>query len=316
MLLGALQAAVVQAGRSPGMSELVLSGIIPPLVTPFLSDGALDIPAFEANLESYSGEDLSGYLVLGSTGEAAALDENEKLQLVQIVKKRAASRTLLVGTGLESTRATIAFTRKVADLGASAALVLTPHFYKAQMTLEALRAHFAAVADASPIPILLYSVPAFTGLSFPPLLAASLASHPNIVGVKESGGDIGLLGRIIASVPPSFAVLCGSGGVIYPALCIGARGGILAVACCAPEASASLFAAFSKGDHSRARLIQDALRTLSIAITSNQGVAALKTAMNLSGLRGGWARSPLLPTTPTAERELQAALRQVEAALA
>lgn len=176
-------------------------GVFPPVVTPFRADGALDLAAFEANLDLYTPHDLGGVLVLGSNGEAGSLDEGEKLALVGVARAHTQGRLLLVGTGLESTRATIALTRKVADLGADAALVLTPHYYKGRMTPEALTRHFEAVADASPIPILLYSVPAFTGIVWPAGLAEALAAHPRIVGIKESSGDVGLLARLRAGTP-------------------------------------------------------------------------------------------------------------------
>jgi 4-hydroxy-2-oxoglutarate aldolase len=293
---------------------LKLAGILPPLVTPFRADGGLDLAAFEANLESYSAFDLGGYLVLGSNGEAAALEEDEKLTLVAAARRLAGSRLLLAGTGLESTRATVAFTRRVADLGADAALVLTPHYYKAQMSHEALRLHFERVADASRIPVLLYSVPSFTGLPFPPSLAASIAGHPNIAGMKESSGDLGLLGRIVSSVPASFVVACGSAPVVYPALCLGAVAGILAVACCAPGPAVALYRAFQSGDHARARRLQAALTPLAIAVTAAWGVAGLKAAMDTAGFRGGFVRAPLLPVPPAAREELAAVLAQAVSA--
>ena len=213
-----------------------LRGVIPPLVTPFQADGALDLASFEANLESLSAFDLAGFLVLGSNGEAASLEEEEKLALVAAARRGVAGgRLLLVGTGMESTRATIALGRRVADLGADAVLVLTPHYYKSRMTPDALRRHFEAVADASPVPVYLYSVPAFTGLAWPAGLAPTLAAHPRVAGMKESSGDVGLLSRIVASVPASFRVACGNAPVFYPALCAGAVAGVLAVANCAPR---------------------------------------------------------------------------------
>jgi len=293
----------------------VLRGILPPLVTPFRSDGALDTAGFEANLEIYATQDLGGVLVLGSNGEAASLDEAEKLSLVRIARARTGSRPLLVGTGLESTRATIALTRKAADLGADAALVLTPSYYKSQMTPAALRAHFEAVADASPIPILLYSVPAFTGLTFPVGLAAEMARHPLVRGMKESSGDVGLLGRIVASVPPGFGVLCGNGPVLYPALCVGAAGGILAVACCAPRPAAALYQAHVEGDHARARRLQEAITPLAVAVTVTYGVAGLKAAMDLAGFRGGFVRSPLQPLATEAREPLRGLLERAEASV-
>jgi 4-hydroxy-2-oxoglutarate aldolase len=292
-----------------------LRGVFPPLVTPFLPDGTLDLSAFEANLESYAPQDLAGYLVLGSNGEAASLTPSEKLELIRAARRGAGSRTLLAGTGLESTRATIDLTRQAADLGADAALVLTPSYYKPQMTAEALRRHFEAVAEASSIPVLLYSVPQFTGLPFPAPLAAALATHPQVAGMKESSGDVGLLGRILGCVPTSFSVLCGSAPVFYPALCLGAAGGVLAVACCAPRPAAALFRAFETGDHAAARRLQQALTPLAAAVTTTHGVAGLKAAMDLTGRKGGAVRAPLLPVAASVREEFRPLLERAEAAV-
>jgi len=292
----------------------LLQGVIPPLVTPFLPDGRLDLGAFEANLDSFSRFELGGYLVLGSNGEAASLEEDEKLTLVRAARAKAGRRLLLVGTGLEGTRATIALTRRVADLGADAVLVLTPHYYKASMTPEVLRVHYEAVADASPVPVLIYSVPAFTGLVWPLGLAAELAAHPRIGGMKESSGDLALLGHIVSSVPASFAVACGSAPVAYPAFCIGAVAAILAVANCAPGPAVALHRAFKAGDHERARRIQEGLRPLALAVTTRHGVPGLKMAMDAAGVRGGSVRAPLLPAPPSLLGELRAQLEQAEAA--
>jgi 4-hydroxy-2-oxoglutarate aldolase len=279
-----------------------LRGILPPVVTPFQADGALDLAAFESNLEAWAGEDLEGYVVAGSNGEAASLEDDEKLALVRAARARAGGRIVVAGTGLESTRATIALTRRAADLGADAALVLTPHYYKPQMTAEALRRHYLAVAEASPIPVYLYSMTLFTGVPWPPALAAELAAHPRIAGLKESSSDLGLLGRIISSVPARFEVACGSAPVLYPALCIGARAGVLAVANCAPGLAAAVYRAFEKGDHARARRLQEALTPLGVAVTTTYGIAGLKAAVDLAGLRGGHVRAPLLPL-PAAGRD-------------
>jgi 4-hydroxy-2-oxoglutarate aldolase len=293
----------------------MIRGILPPLTTPFREDGALDLAAFEANLEIYATQDLGGVLVLGSNGEAQVLEETETLALERAARARVPDRTVLVGTGLESTRATIALTRKVADLGADAVLVLTPHYYKSQMTPAVLRAHFEAVADASSIPVLLYSVPAFTGITWPAGLAAELAKHPLIRGMKESSGDVGLLGRLVATVPPRFHVICGNAPVIYPALCVGAVAGILAAACCAPRPATALYQAFQDGDHARARRLQDAIAPLATAVTATHGVAGLKAAMDLAGFRGGPVRAPLVPLKPEVRDELRALLDRAERAV-
>jgi 4-hydroxy-2-oxoglutarate aldolase len=289
--------------------------VFTPLVTPFRPDGSVDTAAFEANLERYSEHDLGGALVLGSNGEAGSLDEGEKLALVGIARAQLEGRLLLVGVGLESTRATIALARKAADLGADAALVLTPHYYKARMTSEALALHFEAVASASPIPILLYSVPAFTGITWPAGLAEALATHPNIVGIKESSGDVGLLARVRAGTPATFAVACGSAPAFYPALCVGASAGVLAAACCAPRPVAALYRAHEAGDHARARALQQAIMPLAVAITAGHGVAGLKAAMDAAGFQGGTVRAPLLPVVEGARRELALLVARAEAAL-
>jgi len=292
----------------------VLRGILPPLVTPFRPDGALDLVSFEANLESYASEDLSGYVILGTNGEAGNLEEDEKLALLRAARRRAGSRLVVAGTGLESTRATITLTAKAADAGVDAVLVLTPSYFKTQMGVEALRRHYEAVADASPVPVLLYSFPAVTGLPFPPALAPALAGHPRIAGIKESSGDVGLLGRIVSSVPSTFEVACGSAPVLYPALCLGAVAGVLAVANCAPRPAAALYRAFAAGDHERARRIQQALTPLGVAVTATHGVAGLKAATDLTGRRGGAVRAPLLPLAPAVHEELRRLLDQAESA--
>jgi 4-hydroxy-2-oxoglutarate aldolase len=293
-----------------------LRGVVPPLVTPFRSDGSLDLPAFEANLDSLGDSGLAGLLVLGSNGEAASLEESEKLELMATARRSAPGRFLLAGTGTESTRGTVALTRRAADAGADAALVLTPHFYRGRMSAEALQRHYETVAEASPVPVFLYSVPAFTGLSWPPGLASSLAGHPRITGMKESSGDIGLLQRILSEVPPSFELLCGNAPVLYAALCVGATGGIVAVANCVPRVVVALYQAFADGDHTRACELQNVLTPLAVAVTSTWGVAGLKTAMDLAGLRGGEVRAPLLPVPEAARDEIRPLLERARAAVA
>lgn len=253
--------------------------------------------------------------MLGSNGEAASLDEAEKLDLVRAVRRGANGRLVLVGTGMEATAATIALTARAADAGADAVLILTPYYYKAQMTVDALRGHYEAVADASPVPVYLYSVPFFTGLPIPAAVAAAVAPHPNVAGMKDSSGDLGLMGRILGSVAPSFTVACGSAPVLYPALCMGAQAGILAVACCAPDAAAAVYRAFIDGDHERARRLQLALTPLATAVSATYGVPGLKLAMDVAGFRGGFPRRPLLPAPPSARDEMQRLLDQAREAI-
>lgn len=297
------------------MPSPLLAGILPPVVTPFREDGALDRDSFDANIERYAGEDLAGVLVLGSNGEAGSLTDEEKRTLVAAARRRLPGKVLLAGTGLESTRATIELTRAVADLGADGVLVVPPFYYKPQMTAEALRRHYETLADASPVPVVLYSVPQFTGVPIPAPLALELARHPQIAGIKESAGDVGTVARVASSAPPHFAVTCGNAPVLYPSLCVGAVGGVLAIANCAPAPTAALYRAFLAGDHQRARRLQKVVAPLATAVTVTWGVAGLKLAMDVAGFRGGSVRAPLLPAPPSAREELARLLAAAKEAL-
>lgn len=293
----------------------LLAGIIPPLATPFRADGSLDLAAFESNVESYAACDFSGLLVLGSNGEAACLSEPEKLSLIKAAVSLAHGRTVYAGTGLESTATTIELTKKAADMGASAALVLNPFFFKTHLNAAALRRHYEAVADASPIPTLLYSMPAATGLAIPPNIVHELAKHPNIRGMKDSSGDIANLQRILGGVPKTFPVAAGSAPVLYPALTLGASGGVLAVAQCAPEATCAVYKAFLAGDHARAAKLQQSLTPLAIAVTGTYGVAGLKAALTLAGRHGGVPRPPLAAATEAETADIKRLLEAANAAL-
>ena len=214
---------------------MILPGIYPPIITPF-KDDEVDYAGLAHNVGRWMGTGLRGLLALGSNGEAAFLDEDEAERIVATVREGVPrDRVLLVGTGRQSTRATIAATRRAATAGADAVLVLTPFYFKSQMTPEALAEHYRAVADASPVPVLLYNFTSVTGLNMAPDLVAGLSAHPNIVGLKDSNGDIGQVAGVVARVPPEFAVLVGSASTLHPAMVAGASGGIVAVANVVPE---------------------------------------------------------------------------------
>lgn len=291
-----------------------LEGIIPPMVTPFEADGRLDLAGYESNVESYAACDFSGLLVLGSNGEAACLSEEEKVAIIKAAVAKSNGRPILAGTGTDSTRTTVELTRKAADAGAAAALVLNPFFFKSHLNGEALRRHYEAVADVSRIPVLLYSMPAATGLAIPPNVVHQLARHPNIRGMKDSSGDIANLQRILAGVPKEFPLVAGSAPILYSALSLGASGGVLAVAGCAPEATVAIYRAFKAGDHERARRLQLALTPLAIAVTATYGVAGLKAAVTLSGRRGGIPRPPLATATEAEVTEIKRLLDATRAA--
>ena len=283
-----------------------LHGVLPPATTPF-RNGEIDLDAFRANIDRWMTTYLAGVVVLGSNGEAAQVTDEEADALIGAARERVpADRQLIAGTARESTKGTIDATRRAAALGADAALVRTPSFFKPQMTGEALAVHFEAVADASPIPILLYNFTAVTGVNLAVATVARLASHPNIIGMKESGGDVAQIAELVAGTPPEFGVYAGSAPSFYPSLCIGACGGILALACAAPEPCLELYRLTCEGEHARARALQTRLTPLARAVTSMYGVAGLKAAMECAGYVGGEPRAPLRPLTPAARDDVRA----------
>jgi 4-hydroxy-2-oxoglutarate aldolase len=286
-----------------------LDGVFPPIPTVFdEATGAVDRAAIAANVQRWMKTKLAGILALGSNGESALLDDDECDVVVATVRSAMpADRLLLAGTGRESTRATIAASRRAADHGADAVLVRPPFFFKNQMTPDALVAHFTAVADASPVPVLLYDLPGVTGISFTLATVETLSAHPNIVGMKETSPDLERLGQFTA-IRPGFRVLCGWAPVVYPAFVAGATGAILALANVAPRACVALYDLTRGGRHSTALELQRALTPLARLVTSVHGIAGLKAALDLEGYRGGPVRPPLLPLPARARDEIAQAL--------
>ncbi len=275
-----------------------IAGIFPPITTPFDSSGEVLIDKFRANCEKWAEYTLAGLTVLGSNGESPYLSDPEKLLLVREARSRVvAEKTLIVGAGREGTRLCIEFIRRIADLGADYALVGTPCYFKTRMTEDALSAHFLQVADESPIPILLYNVPQFTGVNMSSALVVSLAEHDNIAGIKDSSGNIALQAEIRRRAPGRFRILVGSAPTLLASLIHGACGGIVAVACALPALTIELYQAFVSGDWKLAAALQDRLSPPAAAVTTMFGVPGLKAAMDLTGFFGGEPRLPLLSLT-------------------
>jgi len=287
-----------------------LHGIIPPVPTPFDEAGRVHRRALADNVGRWMKTDLAGILALGSNGEAALLDDDECDAIVATVRDGVPkTRLLLAGTGRESTRDTINASKRAAAQGADAVLVRTPSYFKNQMTAEALVAHFTAVADASPVPVLLYNLPGVTGISLTLPIVARLAEHPNIPGMKETSNDLERLDQFTALAPDRFRVFIGWAPVVYPALVSGATGAILAVANVLPDACVTLYNHVRSGRHSDALALQQRLTHLAQLVTSVHGVAGLKAAMEQVGHYGGPVRAPLLAAGDTARHDVEQALR-------
>jgi 4-hydroxy-2-oxoglutarate aldolase len=277
-------------------ASTVPSGVFAPVATIFGDDGELDLAGFSCNLNVYANSDLDGVVILGSNGEYALLDTDEKLRLIEAgVKAIAGRKVVMAGTGAESTRATISLTRQAAALGIDYALIVTPHYYKPRYDHAAYLNHFKAVADASPVPVLIYVMAAYTGVDLASSLVTELSGYRNIAGIKDSGGNAPKVGEMIAEASDGFAVLAGSANFLYPALCLGATGGILALGNVAPSQCKQIQRLFDAGDHVGARDLQLNMLAPNAAVTTKHGIPGLKVALETVGLSGGAPRSPLRP---------------------
>jgi 4-hydroxy-2-oxoglutarate aldolase len=272
------------------------TGIFTPITTPFTTGDTVDEAALARNVDRWMATPLTGLVVLGSNGEAAQLDEAEADRVVEIVREHVPSgRPLIAGTGRESTKATIAATARAAAAGVDAVLVRTPSFFKAQMSAEIFVRHYTEVADASSVPVLLYNVTMFTGVTLQVEAVERLAAHPNIVGMKESGSDIGYISELVEKTPDDFTVLAGSATTYFQALCAGCDGGILALASLLPDACARMQALVRDQRLAEARALQYWMIPLARSIGGTYGVAGLKAALDLIGYTGGVPRPPLRP---------------------
>ena len=277
-------------------TNIRFKGVIPPMITPFSSDGAVDYPALERNIAQWNQAGLGGYLVLGSNSEAASLSETEKLELV--ARSAAAMRpqhVLLAGTGMESTVETIRLSNLAAREGAQAALVLTPFYYKDSLSDEAQIRHFQEVADNVHIPVLIYNVPKYTNINVSNRVIEVLSRHPNIIGMKDSSGNIAQLVEFQRVADPRFQILTGTAGVWYPALVLGVQAGIMALANCAPAELVEVQSLFETGHPAEAEALYRKWVPVNHAVTATYGVAGLKHACTLRGYAAGAVRSPLPP---------------------
>ena len=272
-----------------------LRGILLPFTTPFRQDASPNLDALRLNLRAWNKTSIKGYVALGSTGERVHLNESEYREVIQAARAETSDRAFIVGVGQQSTKGTIDETKIAAAEGADAVLVLTPYFYRPAISQEILFQHFTAVADASPVPVLLYSMPVLTGITIQAETIARLSSHPNIIGVKDSSADVAGFRKTIELVrnegSADFLILTGNGTVLLDCLQAGAAGGILAVGCVAPELCVAIFDGFNRGES--VENLQLTLTPLARAVTTEYGIGGLKSAMDLAGYQGGLVRPPL-----------------------
>eukprot|EP00095_Tigriopus_kingsejongensis_P000938 maker-scaffold360_size197209-snap-gene-0.34 protein:Tk00938 transcript:maker-scaffold360_size197209-snap-gene-0.34-mRNA-1 annotation:"probable 4-hydroxy-2-oxoglutarate mitochondrial-like isoform 1" len=277
-----------------------LTGVYPPITTPFNEDESIAWDKLEQNIAKLNDTPLRGYLVQGSNGEYCYLTPQERVNMIEKVKKYAgANKLVLAGSGCESTQQTIDMTQAMAKVGADAAVVVTPCYFKAKMNGEALKQHYVKVAESVSVPVVLYSVPANTGIDLPVEVVRELSRHPNIIGIKESGGDIAKIGQMVhATQGENFQVIAGSASFLMAALHVGAVGGICALSNALPRETAALQQLVSEGKLEEATALQHRLIAPNGAVTKGFGVPGLKAAMEWFGFYGGPTRRPLLPLKP------------------
>ncbi len=286
-------------------------GVFAPVATTFGSDGELDLAHYASNLGWYAESALDGVAIMGSNGEYVSLSTDEKLKLIETgVKAIDGRKKVIAGTGTESTRGSIELTRKAAELGADFALVVTPYYYKPRYDKAAYVKHYHSVADASPIPVMIYVMAAYTGVDLPVDTVVEIAQHPNIVGIKDSGGNAPKVGELVARTPEDFSVFAGSANFLYAALCLGGKGGILALGNVAPSECAQIVRLFEQGDHASALALQQRMLAPNAAVTTRFGIAGLKAAMDMIGLYGGDPRPPLLPATDAERAQVKSIMEQ------
>jgi 4-hydroxy-2-oxoglutarate aldolase len=296
------------------MTAMDVHGVFPPIPTPFTDQG-IDRRALASNVSKWMQTKLSGIVVLGSNGEAPLLEDHEADVAIAAVREAVpGGRLLIAGTGRESTAATITATQRAARLGADAVLVRTPSFFKNVMNTDALVRHYTAVGDVSPVPVLLYNVTMYTGVNMLPDAVARLAEHPNIIGVKESGGDVAQLGEFVSRTPKDFRVLGGSATTFFAALSVGASGGVLALSAVLPDQCVQLYELVQQRLFDQARALQQRLTALARLLGAVHGISGLKFALDQVGYIGGPSRAPLGPLSPDAQRHIKEQLALIEQA--
>jgi len=292
------------------MAFFEIKGVLPPVITPFTETGEVDYGAYERNLAKFTSYGLCGALILGSNGETPYIDEEDKLKLLRLAGSILPKDMLfMAGTGLESTSATLKLTEKAAEAGARCALVLTPGFYGDQMGDRAQINYFTQVADRSPIPVLIYNVTKFTHVNISVAAVSELSHHPNIIGMKDSSGNLATFtGYQTSGLSNEFNLMLGTASTWYPAMSLGIRAGVMALANCCPGECVQVQKLYEEGKYDESLALYRRMYTVNACVTGKLGVPALKYACDLLGFEGGHPKSPLLELTESEKAQVRAVL--------
>ncbi len=296
------------------MAFIKIKGVLPPMVTPFDENDKVDYDKHVRNIEKWNEYDLAGYLVLGSNSETVYLMEEEKLKLIELtVKHKKPGKLVVAGTGMESTSATIDLTNKAADLGADCALIVTPFYYGGKMNDEALINFYTEVADNTRIPVMIYNVTKFTHVNISPKAVGVLCKHPNIIGMKDSSGNVSQLIDFKAAIGnEEFNLMIGTASIWYPALTLGVEGSVMALANCCPGECVDVQKEFETGNLEKARALYERVFPVNSAVTGKYGIAGLKHACDLLGFEGGYVRKPLVQLKEQEKSELVEILKKAK----
>ena len=291
-----------------------LQGIFPPITTPFDHAGNIYASKVQHNVEKWNRTALSGYVVLGSTGESVMLTTEEKITMWELVAQHAAPEKLLIaGTGMESVRETVCLTNRAAEMGYKAVMVRTPHYYKNLLNnAGAQTLYFRSVADQAKIPLIIYNWPQATGLDIPAEAVVALSEHPNIIAVKESSGNLEKVMQMIREVKNGFQVLVGSAPTLWPSLLMGACGAILAYANAAPYSTIAIWEAYRTREEAAGLDWQNRIGRAAALVTTRYGIPGLKYATDLNGYYGGPPRLPLCVPSEAAKREIEEAFKDLK----
>ena len=291
-----------------------LQGIFPPITTPFDHKGDIYLSKIQHNVEKWNLTTLSGYVVMGSTGESVMVTPEEKYTVWEHVAKHAAAEKLLIaGTGVESVRETVDLTNRAAAMGYKAAMVRTPHYYKNLINrTDAQTLYFRTVADQAKIPLIIYNWPQTTGVDISVEAVNALSAHPNIIAIKESSGNLEKVMQMIREVQPGFQVLVGSAPTLWPSLLMGACGAILAYANAAPYSVIAIWEAYRTREEAAGLDWQSRIGRAAALVTTKYGIPGLKHAMDLNGYYGGPPRLPLTVPSPDAKQEIEQAFRDLK----
>lgn len=289
----------------------MFKGIYTPIVTPFKDNEEIDYNKMKHNLDRWGKTKLDGIVVLGSNGEFCYMPEKEKLEVVEfVINNFTNDKKVIAGTSCESTRETIKLSKKVSELGVNAVLVLPPNYYKGAMKDDILYEYFVEVADESPVPVMLYNMPVNTGINLTSSLIAKLSKHKNIVGIKDTSGNIVQVAEIVRDTDDDFAVFAGNAGYLLPALAVGVRGATLALANILPEECCKLVCLFNEGKLKEAQELQLKLIEVNFSVTAGGGISALKAALDMLGYQGGLPRRPLRPLSEESKDALKGVLKR------